>query len=212
MPHSTSTLSLSSLPSLPAQGSLSTLPILTTYPDLSSPMLPSLDSVQSPADIAEEKREGLLDMIMDVSGHCPICWYRNIKPDDHWAFHCPSGVCGKSQLWMDFKTNLKLGSGVCFRCGVPFDSPCNHPRPQAGQPIKGNCNYQDLLKEISFLIYNNACHRDVIFTALGVQAPKSLPRYKHWLSQTTPSHRKLSNFVEVLVMYWSLRSKGELPP
>jgi hypothetical protein len=171
---------------------------------------PSVAPTIAPQDIAEAKRERVLELTLCVTGHCPICWFRGTEHDDHWAYHCPTQVAGESPSWKGFKQNLRLGPTVCYRCGLPFGSPCNHVRLNHGERASNlTCDYQDVLRELAFLIYTDSAEtRDAVFARLQVRVPNSLGLFKHWLSRSNPAPGGLVNFVELLAAYWSLKSQG----
>src|ERR1700722_2845714 len=101
----------------------------------------------APVDIEERKREHVLDLTLALVGHCPLCFVRRSKPDVHWAYRCPSALCGTSPNWNAFKTGLRLGPTVCPRCAPPSDAPCNHPPLPANRSVPTmKCDYNDLLK------------------------------------------------------------------
>jgi hypothetical protein len=198
-------------PSQPSSGTGS-----PSTPDPASPAIstlaPSLIAVAglSAQDVAEEKREQLLSLCLDVVRRCPICWYQGVDHGSHWAYYCPSGLCGQSKEWKEFKRTLHFtGDLVCVQCGVPFGPPFFHGSPPPGRTMPtGKCTYSDLLKEITFLIYTgDPVVREAIFSKLGVRLPPSIGRYAYWLAQANTSGLLL-NFVDILATYWTLRCEG----
>jgi hypothetical protein len=161
----------------------------------------------SAQDTAEEKRGRVLDLSLEVVGRCPICFVLHRKPDTHWAYRCPTNICGKSNAWNTFKKGLRLGSSVCPRCALPYGAPCNHVPMEPNTSFQSaHCDYNDLLKEIAFTIYEDAGTREAAFAELGVSPPKTISLYRYWLGQNT--FGSVINFIEVLAAYWLCRSKG----
>jgi hypothetical protein len=215
VPHNSSPPCAASLPDSLSESQLSTntlrLPTPTPPSDphgtasSASTIHPPTETL-SPQDIVEGKRELILDLTLEVAGQCPICFFHRTTCQPHWAFRCDSGLCGTAPRWKSFKTFLRLGSSVCWRCALPFGSPYNHPPPPS------QCDYPDLLKELAFLVYVDDHNvRDAVFAVLGSTPPATLARYGHWLGQTGSTPGATVNIVEVLAVYWSLRTNGTLP-
>jgi hypothetical protein len=190
-----------------SEAHVSMLPNYT--PSKSAIRIPATVETPCAQDLAEETRERVLSLVLDVTGRCPLCYVRGVKPDVHWAYRCPSKLCGSSQTWTTFKTGLRLGPSVCPRCALPYDAPCNHPPPPPGQNTPSTkCDYNDILKEIAFVIYVDVGIREGVFVELGIPPPQSVAHYRHWLGGVNRKHGGVLNFIELLGAYYSYKSKS----
>jgi len=75
------------------------------------------------------------------------------------------------------------------------------------------CKYDDLLKPLLFLIYDDPDVRKHVFEELGI-APNqfsNMTQYSQWLGHSEGAADMLYNALEVILAYLHLRRNGRLP-
>jgi hypothetical protein len=68
-----------------------------------------------------------------------------------------------------FKAKTHFPRGLaCFLCFAPYGPPFNHETPPAGLKYRGElCDYPDLLKELTYILYQKQTIRNAIFNTLA---------------------------------------------
>ena len=103
----------------------------------------------------------------------------------------------------------RFPSGVaCFLCFAPYGPPFNHEVPRAGTRYKGEfCDYSDVLKEMTYIVYQNRRAREAIFARLDHPAPTTLISYWRFLGKRRAGG--LLGLYEVLAAYLDMRETGD---
>jgi hypothetical protein len=99
----------------------------------------------------------------------------------------------------------RFPSGVaCFLCFAPYGPPFNHEFPRPGTRYKGEfCDYPDVLKELTYVIYQNKRAREAVFVKLGHPVPTTLTLYWRFLGKRRGGD--LLGLYEVLVAYLDVK-------
>jgi hypothetical protein len=97
---------------------------------------------------------------------------------------------------------------ACYLCFAPYGPPFNHEVPGPGTRYKGEyCDYPDVLKELTYVVYQNKETREAIFAKLGHPTPATLTSYWRFIGKTYSGG--LLGLYEVLATYLDLReAKG----
>ena len=106
------------------------------------------------------------------------------------------------------QTRFPLGL-VCYLCFAPFGAPFNHEVPAQGTKYKGElCKYPDVLKELTYIVYQNEQMRAAVFARLRRPNPSTLTMYWRSLARILPSG--LLGIYEVLAAFLDLKEAGHL--
>jgi len=96
---------------------------------------------------------------------------------------------------------------VCFLCLASYGPPFNHEMPAPGaQYTGGMCEYPDVLKELSYILYQDTTAKNAIFTELGAPVPTTVASYKRFIGNRYKGG--LLGLYEVLATYLDLRAMG----
>jgi hypothetical protein len=73
---------------------------------------------------------------------------------------------------------------VCYFCFAPYGPPFNHGRAPPGTKQNPDlCEYPDVLKELTYILYQDLSLRERIFARLGVASPANLHQYKRYIAK-----------------------------
>jgi hypothetical protein len=98
---------------------------------------------------------------------------------------------------------------VCYLCFAPYGPPFNHEFPPAGSRYTGElCDYPDVLKELSYILYHDTAVKDAIFARLGAPTPATLVLYKRFIGRRRAGD--LLGLYEVIATYLDIREAGGL--
>ena len=96
---------------------------------------------------------------------------------------------------------------VCFLCLASYDPPFNHEMPAPGTRYTGDmCDYPDVLKELSYMLYQDTTAKNAIFAKLGAPVPMTVALYKRFIGKRCKGG--LLGLYEVLAAYLDLRATG----
>jgi hypothetical protein len=109
-----------------------------------------------------------------------------------------------------FKAKATFPPGMaCFLCFGMYGPPFNHEVPPTGSKYKGDlCDYPDILKELSYIIFHSEPHRNIVFARLGHATPPTVVSYWRFIGKRRPSG--LLGVYEVLSAYLDLKEAGDL--
>ena len=187
-------------------------------PALSSTPTSSLDDITNPegseagstatTHLANAKLRRILKLVEELVEQCRICWFRGEINRPHASYRCKTGVCSGGE-WASFKSNIRFPKRVvCFLCFAPYGPPFNHDVPPPGSRYTGDlCEYPDVLKELSYILYQDADVRGKVFANLGIPAPCTLAAYKRYIARTSAGG--LLGLFEVVFAYLQLREADD---
>lgn len=160
-------------PDFTARQSLSRQTTLTTTASFSSLNSEDIDDVQN-----EVKLSRILSVVQEIVFECRICWVSRTRSAPHDTFRCSRRTCSGGE-WTRFKSIVWFPCGmVCFYCFAPFSAPFNHAQaPTKGRQSPDQCEYPDVLKELTYIIYQDASLRQSVFEKLGHSMPSNLNAY-----------------------------------
>jgi hypothetical protein len=146
-------------------------------------------------------------MAEEVMELCRICWVRGQATRPHPTYRCQTRLCSGDE-WKSYKSQMRFPPGlVCFLCLAPYGPPFNHDKPARGDPYTGEfCDYPDVLKELSFVLYHDGDIKAAIFTRLGAPIPDTITTYKRFMGKKWRGG--LLGLYEVLVAYLDLKEEG----
>lgn len=172
------------------------------YPPVPTP--PSSQPTTNNATSSDLER--LMALAGDLLYQCRICWFRQEVSKPHVTYLCHTKVCSGVQ-WKMFKSQQQFPRGeVCFLCYATYGPPFSHdPAPQ-GDRYKGqDCEYPDVLKELSYIVYQDSRVRDLVFAELGDPSPLNMASYKRYIGKRQKGG--LLGLYRVLVAYLDLREQ-----
>lgn len=151
----------------------------------------------------------ILRLAKELDGQCRVCWVNGKVGRMHYTYRCDSGVCSSSG-WKMFKAKATFPPGMaCFLCFGMYGPPFNHEVPPTGSKYKGDlCDYPDILKELSYIIFHSEPHRNIVFARLGHATPPTVVSYWRFIGKRRPSG--LLGVYEVLSAYLDLKEAGDL--
>jgi hypothetical protein len=139
----------------------------------------------------------------DLLEQCRACWVRRRVTSPHATYRCNTNICSGTD-WKNFKSSLRFPPNVvCFFCLATYGPPFNHDKSLGSGDF---CEYRDVLKELSFILFKEDRVRMAIFRQLGTQAPANLQLYKRYIAK-----RGVDGSLgvhEVLATYLDLREAG----
>ena len=193
----------------PAQAaSVSSTPVLGIVPTSESVTpSPNVGSNDTSVTDLDATMQRILHLAEEADGQCRICWVNGQVGQAHFTYRCDSGICSGND-WKLFKAKTRLPHGVaCFLCFAPYGPPFNHEVPPAGSKYKAElCDYPDVLKELTYVLYRKQAIRNAIFTRLGHTPPSTLVMYWRFLGKKRAGG--LLGVYEVLDAYLDLKEAG----
>jgi hypothetical protein len=100
---------------------------------------------------------------------------------------------------------------VCFLCLASYGPPFHHEVPAPGVQYTGeSCDYPDVLKELSYILYKDEATRNAVFARLGAPVPTTVVSYKNFIGKRCSGGLPLLGLYGVLAMYLELRDAGTL--
>ena len=194
----------STSPDFPARQSLSRQTTLTATASFSS--LSSEDSGIA-AEQENFKLTRILSVVQEIQFDCRICWVSRTISTPHSTFRCGTKICS-GENWSKFKSNLRFPSGrVCFFCFAPYSAPFNHARaPTNTRQSPDQCDYPDVLKELTYIIYQELSLRQRVFAKLGHSVPSNLNEYKRFI--TSRQSEGIFGVYEVIFAYIDVHEEG----
>ena len=155
---------------------------------MATTLISSLDSFSEDAGNGDkdkdDKLRGILAIAENIADQCRVCWVNKKVARPHPTYRCPSGIC-TTQDWKAFKSDLPFPGGVlCYYCLALFDPPFNHKRaPRGTKQTPELCEHPDVLKELTYILYENQPLRERIFTKLGLTLPSNMYQYKRFIAK-----------------------------
>ena len=216
--ESTSTPSRQPLPTrLPRTAAAAGLSGRESTPRVPTPGLSSHNflQIEEPTTVADKR-------------HYPVAWcasrylkctayyfYDSSLGTAHkYVWSCSSGVV-KYPSYAEFKANLHFtgtGERTYYKCLIP--DAVHGTRVMSVQGVEEMiCKYDDLLKALLFLVYEDPDIRKHVFEELGI-APRQFSnatQYYDWLGLSENADDMLYNALEVLIAYHHLRRNDRLP-
>ena len=192
----------STSPDFPARQSLSRQTTLTATASFSS--LSSEDIADTQNNV---KLSRILSVVQEIVSECRICWVSRTRLAPHTTFRCSKRTCS-GEDWVKFKSNIRFPRGkVCFFCFAPFSAPFNHARaPKDRRQSPDQCDYPDVLKELTYIIYQDASLRQSVFAKLGHSVPSNLNEYTQFI--TGRQSGGIFGVYEVIFAYIDVREEG----
>jgi len=189
-------------PEFAARQSLSRQTTLTTTASFSSLSSEDIDGAQNTVKLSR-----ILSVVQEIVAECRICWVSRTRSAPHTTFRCSEKICSGEE-WVRFKANIRFPPGkVCFYCFAPFGAPFNHTRaPINKRQSPDQCDYPDVLKELTYIIYQNASVRQSVFAKLGHSMPSNLNEYKQFI--TGQQSGGILGVYEVIFAYIGVREEG----
>jgi hypothetical protein len=191
-------------PDFTAHPSLSRQTTLTTMGSFSSLNSEGIDDIQN------EKLSRILSVVQEAVFECRICWVsrtRSGRPHD--TYRCSRKTCSGGD-WVRFKSVVRFPRGkVCFFCFAPFSEPFNHAQaPVNEKQSPDQCEYPDVLKELAYIIYEDASLRRSVFEKLGHSMPSKLNEYVRFI--TGRQSGGIFGLYEVVFAYIGVREEDKL--
>ena len=189
-------------PDFAASQSLSRQTSLTTTASFSSLSSEDFSDMQSNVKLSR-----ILSTVQEIVSECRICWVSRTRAAPHYTYRC-SGRTRWGEDWVSFKSSIPFPSGkVCFFCFAPFSAPFNHTRALTGtrQSAK-DCDYPDVLKELTYIIYQDVSLRRSVFAKLGHSMPSNLNEFKQFI--TGRQIGGIFGVYEVIFAYICIREEG----
>jgi hypothetical protein len=93
---------------------------------------------------------------------------------------------------------------LCFRCCEPHGKPFEHPARSAC------CTYNDVIKPIAYVIFEDNQLRAAVFEKMKISANRfpSMKEYKAWLGEKQDVAGAMYNIHEVILAYHELHPYG----
>jgi hypothetical protein len=181
----------------------------SSMPESQAPSLPSGTTAMANPDVGQATLERIASLAGELVGQCRICWVNGKLGRGHFTYRCKTGICSTNE-WKTFKAQTTFPSGVvCFLCFGLYGPPFNHEMPAPGSRYKGDlCDYPDVLKELTFILYKKTAIRNAIFARLGHPSPSSTMSYWRFLGRRYAGG--LLGVYEVLATYLDLREAGSI--
>jgi hypothetical protein len=136
----------------------------------------------------------------NIFGNCCICFHRNVIGRPHITFKCAIKTCANEQ-WKSFKKLIPFPTPlkICVFCFTPSAS---------GNPFHDGslCKFPDVLKELTWIIFQDKEALRAIFSILRRSVPVSVDGYKRYLGQC--SENGILGVHEVLHAYTVVRGQG----
>ena len=182
------------------------MPVLEVVPTSES-ITPAPNVGSNDTSDVDAAMERILHLAEEVNGQCRVCWVNGEVGQVHFTYRCDSGICSGND-WKLFKAKTHFPRGLaCFLCFAPFGPPFNHEMPTSGSKYKAElCDYPDLLKELTYIVYQNQAIRNAIFATLGHPPPSTLVTYWRFLGKRHAGG--LLGVYAVLDAYLGLRAAG----
>jgi hypothetical protein len=158
-------------------------------------------------ELLEDRAGRLLDALKQAMP-CSLCWlfsdgaYELNSHDS--AFYCPRNIMN-TPGYHAFKTLEFLpNSRMCYKCCEPQWRPFSHPKGTSG------CTYNDVIKPIAYVIFEDHRLRGKIFEKMGLPADyvSSIVDYKEWLAKKQTVPGAMHNIHEVILAYHELYPYG----
>ena len=148
------------------------------------------------------------DLILDIDGRCRICFHRKEMLPRHFTYRCSTKTCS-TLVWKAFKKQLPFPkpSPICPFCFAPFGSPFHSPEASVERFSFKDCIFQDALKELTYIIYDDSATREAVFNRINHPMPTTLDLYKRFICRQVAGG--IFGVYEVLNAYIDLRVEGE---
>ncbi|KAG2111477.1 hypothetical protein DEU56DRAFT_919982 [Suillus clintonianus] len=143
-------------------------------------------------------------------GKCSICLFFS-DFGRHFPYSCHRGIL-KTQGYKQYRQQLRFTSnGFCYGCLAP--DPVHQNQAQPNPKSKFSCLYDDQLRPLAYVIYDDKPIFKAVCRAMGINSRKFLNRdaYHKWLGQYEPHPEALPNIHELLVHYMNLKLLDQLP-
>ena len=191
-----------------------------TPPDFAACQLPSrqtnLTTTASFSSFSSEGMAGMqsnvklsriLSVVQEIVFECRICWVSRTISAPHTTFRCNKRTCS-GEDWVKFKSSIRFPPGkVCFYCFAPYSAPFNHTQaPTNKRQSPDQCDYPDVLKELTYIIYQDVVLRQRVFAKLGHPMPSNLIEYKQFI--TSRQSEGIFGVYEVIFAYIDVREEG----
>ena len=165
-------------------------------------------SVTDP-DTAQATLRRILSVAEELGGQCRVCWFRGEIGKPHYTYYCKTGICSGTE-WKSFKLLTKFPANlVCYLCYSLYGPPFNHANPPAGTKYKGDlCDNPDILKELTYIVYQDVTVRNAVFARLNESVPTTLTSYWRFIGKKRVGG--LLGVYEVLAAYLELRETQNL--
>ena len=188
-------------PDFAARQSLSRQTTLTTTASFSSLSSEDVAGMQNNVKLSR-----ILSVTQEIVFECRICWVSRTKSAPHKTYRCSEGTCS-GEDWVRFKSSIPFPLGkVCFFCFAPFSDPFNHRRaPTGSRQSPAECDYPDVLKELTYIIYQDASLRQSVFAKLKCSTPSSLNEFKQFI--TGRQSGGILGVYEVIFAYIGIREE-----
>jgi hypothetical protein len=198
---STPAVSIPSTLKLPVEELIATARTASEQPNIA--VAESEDSSLPTGQSKDATMDRILHLAQELAGQCCVCWVNGDVGKAHFTYRCASNICSGNE-WRSFKSKIHFPCGlVCFLCFAPYEPPFNHEAPPAGSRYQGElCEYPDVLKELTYVLYQNQALRNAIFAKLGQSVPTSLVSYWRFIGKQGKSG--LLGVYEVLAAYLDL--------
>lgn len=174
---------------------------MSSLGDTLSSSSPYMNSTQVDGDDMLHRIMTVVQEIGDASV-CRICWVKRNVSRPHLTYRCETRICS-GQEWNAFRTHLPFPRGIlCYFCFIPFEPPFNHNKSSVRQTPE-MCEYPDVLKELTYILYQDRSVRESVFARLGVSSPSTLLMYKRYITQVQDGG--ILGLYEVLNAYLDVR-------
>lgn len=126
-------------------------------------------------------------------------------------YDCSSKVL-KSYNYSNFRSNWHRPSGCCYKCGLPYKEPFDHPHTRGARLKDLPCEDDKTIKPLLFLIWDNVDIRKSLVGKVDpskISSTDDLDGYLDWLGSrnSKADMRKSFNHMELLY-HLSLLSNG----
>jgi hypothetical protein len=191
----------STSPDFAARQSLSRQTTLTTTASFSSLSSEDIAGAQNNVKLSR-----ILSVVQEIVSDCRICWVSRTISAPHFTFRCSTRTCS-GEDWIKFKSSIRFPPGkVCFYCFAPYSAPFNHAQaPTSRRQSPDQCDYPDVLKELTYIIYQDVSLRQRVFAKLGHSMPSNLNEYKRFITKESEG---IFGVYEVIFAYIDVREEG----
>lgn len=175
---------------------------LTTTASFSSLSSEGIASVQNNVKLSR-----ILSVVQEIVFDCRICWVSRTVSAPHTTFRCSKRTCSGVE-WAKFKSSIRFPPGkVCFYCFAPYSAPFNHAQaPTDRRQSPDQCDYPDVLKELTYIIYQDVSLRQRVFAKLEHPMPSNLNEYTRFI--TGRQSGGIFGVYEVIFAYVDIREEG----